>query len=802
MHGFSTLYVIDNSTITFEGNTATSKGGAIHYYSFNKQDYNKQSQSCFIQYEGEKSIEQRKVMFKFKENKAGNIGHSIFATNLIPCQNKCNLFSLKLGSNYSFCELKEKRLEPKDIFSCIGTFEFENKTYEVATSGERFCSYDNTKGLSTTKDNISKPLKVIPGKEVRVPIRIYDDLHQNISYRTVYHVSVENKKVDIYVDKQYIYTYKSKIKLYGNPGEKTRVKIATFSIREVAVSFEVEMQQCPPGFVINGTRKERRCVCSANTVNETLKSYMGIYTCNMIEFRAIILRGFWLGYDDEKIATENNLLSAYCPKTFCFSSESKQDNQYMLTSTASVTDLDRLVCGPNRTGRLCGSCRDNYSLYYHSNSYHCYEDHNCQWGFLLYILSEILPVSILFIIVIVFNIPFTSGAVNGALFFFQVVNTMQKSANGFVHNPNKVYHSFLTKAYDLIFRPFNLNFFTTDDLSFCLWKGARVLDMIAFKYVTIVYSLLLVVVTVAVIQIFNYPRVLFYFRCKGRSANRPNVQSSIIHGLSAFFVMTYSQCTLVSLLLLTPGHMRPMTTHNESFGKIRVVFYDGDLEFLRGSHLKYAIPAMFFTLIFILIPPILLIIYPLCYRIFGLLRIEETRCVQITCRIIPLERLKPLFDSFQGCFKDEYRFFAGLYFLYRLVALAGFAFSTSLTKFYTILEVLLICMLMFHSIVQPYKKRWHNIMDAFLFCNLAVINRLTLFNYTRASVRHDYQQEINTATFIQACLISLPLVYITFYAIAQTVLKMKRCVHCHKEPRRKDQSSEEHHNLTEMTEHT
>ena len=798
LHGFSAIYVSDNSTITFKGNSATNRGGAIFFYSFNKQDYT-YSRSCFIQYDGEEEDKDRRnLTVLFKDNVARiqtnesskselNFGNSIFATNLIPCKTRCSVFSdlQEHCDSQLTSDSDNKYMVHKHPFSCIGTFTFENGIHEIATSGQGFC----------TQTNDPHPLKLIPGKEVEVPVTLYDDLNQKAW--AIYHVSIENQNTvdtennQITIDKQYTYTHITKLKLYGNPGGRARVKIATIGAREIAVSFDVELQQCPPGFVINGTESARKCICSAHTAKERSIFYKGVQSCDDISFRAYITRGYWIGYQRDKNETENSLFSAYCPKDFCFHNNLYEvNNKYILTYTASKRDLDKLVCGPNRTGTLCGKCIVNYSVYYHTHSHHCYKNYLCHWGPVFYIISELLPVSILFIIVTVFNIPFTSGAVNGALFFIQVINTMQ--TNNFIYVPHSTFRLVYTKMYHIIYRSFNLNFFTIDDWSFCLLEGATALDMIAFKYVTIVYSLVLVVLTVVVIRLCNYQQL----QCNRRRRRRPNVQSSIIHGLSAFFVMTFSLCTHVSLILLTPGHIRPQSTHNESSSQ-RVVFYDGELEFLKREHLKYAIPAMFFTVVFILIPPILLIIYPLCYRIFGLLKIGETRCVQVTCKIIPLERLKPLFDSFQGSFKDDYRFFAGLYFLYRLVALAGFAFATSFTKFYSILEILLILMLTFHSIAQPYKERWHNIMDTLLFCNLAIINRLTMHNYKRFSVRYNYQQEIKIITMTQDILTSLPFLYITIYAVIQIVLKVKR--HCRKKA---TGIEEEQENWTMMSDKT
>ena len=69
------------------------------------------------------------------------------------------------------------------------------------------------------------------------------------------------------------------MRLYGDPGEKAHVLLGTTGFREITISFEIKMEQCPPGYVthLNAKLKGIECVCSANTPN---KIYMGIEHCN------------------------------------------------------------------------------------------------------------------------------------------------------------------------------------------------------------------------------------------------------------------------------------------------------------------------------------------------------------------------------------------------------------------------------------------------------------------------------------------------------------------------------------------
>ena len=119
--------------------------------------------------------------------------------------------------------------------------------------------------------------------------------------------------------------------------------------------------------------------------------------------------------------TKDNLLYSYCPNKRCFH-HLKYDRSHKLTKTASQDDLDRLVCGSETTGILCGKCRKGYSANYHSSDGLC-TNKSCKFGWLYYVASELLPLTLLFIMVIVLNISIVTGELNGFIFFAQMFDS-------------------------------------------------------------------------------------------------------------------------------------------------------------------------------------------------------------------------------------------------------------------------------------------------------------------------------------------------------------------------------------------
>ena len=217
-----------------------------------------------------------------------------------------------------------------------------------------------------------------------------------------------------------------------------------------------------------------------------------------------------------------------------------------LPKTTNEKILDDFICDSTRTGVLCGQCRDNFSVFFHSKLYTCKQVSSlCSYGMLFYILSELFPLTLLFIAILVMNISFTSGAVNGFILFAQVIDLLYIDA----YRLNTIQTSWFVSIYQFIYGFFNLDFFSGESLSFCLWQGATVLDVLIFKYITTVFAVVLVFGLVVIVNYCTCWRICKCFRKQGFNV-------SVIQGLSAFLVMAYSQSTRVTFEILQPAMLQ------------------------------------------------------------------------------------------------------------------------------------------------------------------------------------------------------------------------------------------------------
>ena len=616
LNGLSVMFVHDNSTFTFEENRADF-GGAIYVESYKHSLIS--SLSCFIQYKSPEDKRQSpdSVFFNFTNNAAGFTdsecvqrgdyhcrykGDSVYATTIAPCLGEC----LQSLSDRSY-------LNVTDALACIGSFFFDKpanrhistaahhfKLSETKYHDDKMCQmylyqlriYENKNHSDDKINPFKEALHLIPGKVETLPLKIVDELCGEIFF----HVSVQALSSNIYVDPAYSLITNNTIVLHGQRGDSGTIQLSTVGSRTETITINVTLDNCPPGYIHHDNKT---CICSASC---PANRYNGIEHCDEKQFRAYVKHGYWVGNFDPNMPSlssttcpmgfcttithwfwyglvSENGSEQLCPEGFC-NFTANQSSETLLPPDNNELDLSRYICHRNREGRICGACKEGHSTYYRSMYFSCKPNNLCYLGWLIYILTELLPVTILFLVVIFFNISFTSGPLNGVVFFMQVVDTLRLNAENFIRVDPHIL--MFARVHKFAYRIFTLSIFAIEEFSFCLWRNASALDMLAFKYVTITYSLFLVVATVFLLK-----------TCVCRRQRKViNLKRSIIHGLSAFIVMSYSECTRVSLMILTIG---TVTVGPESTSKVYRyrAFYNGVYKYLGPEHLRYAIPAHF-----------------------------------------------------------------------------------------------------------------------------------------------------------------------------------------------------------------
>ena len=521
--GQSSMIVGPNQSYNFINNTALRKGGGL-YVQLNGNHDITASKTCFIQYCKADSHAipvadwTAKINFRGNTAKAGR-GHAIFATSLYPCQT--------INTN-TIEEPKFESVNATEVFKMRGiTIEEDVEGDPVATEGAV---------LHSSKGDF--PIEVIPGKTFDHGVYITDDLNHTTEVVLMASIPDNNHVV---VDRAFSCCIGKHLALEGKQNENTTLYLQTTTSRMSYIELKVSLTDCPPGFKFDDETPAPKCLCN-------YQDYDGFVKCDT--FHSYITVGFWAGIvADTHNKSKRELVTSYCPSKFC-NYNGTDTTGSVVRLPQSKCNLDVAMCGKYRTGVSCGRCAKGYTTYYHSPDYACMpvKPTLCKIGWIFYILSELVPVTLVFVIVLALNISFTSGAVNGFIFFSQVLNFLYLDASGLIVLSPAM--NTLARGYQIIYGFFNLNILEVSPLSFCLLSNASALDILAFKYITIIYALLLVFL---VIWLMNKCHSIT--KCFSKYCRISKVKNSIIHGLSALLVLCYSQSLRMSLHLLRGYHL-------------------------------------------------------------------------------------------------------------------------------------------------------------------------------------------------------------------------------------------------------
>ena len=229
-----------------------------------------------------------------------------------------------------------------------------------------------------------------------------------------------------------------------------------------------------------------------------------------------------------------------------------------------------------------------------------------------------------------------------------------------------------------------------------------------------------------------------------------NVKTSIVEVFATFLLLSNVKFLSVSFDLLTPTEV--YNINGSSLGLF--LYYDASIAYFGKEHLPYAILALVVLLIFVLLPIVFMLLYPMrCFQ----------RCLD-HCGV-RWHALHIFVDAFQGCYKDgtngtyDCRYFAALYLITRFTLFVVYAFTVDVL-FYAVGQFLLIVFAMLIAIIQPYKAEFavYNKVDTVLILLLALWYCTVLCVELTSLKDHRYEYSSFLASVVVAV---LPLFYIT-----------------------------------------
>ena len=730
----ATLVVQENTSLVFTDNTANEKGGAIYISNhYDTYEYPMSNQQCAISYyDNDASPSEWKTEFSFNGNLAGLEMSAIFATSILSCPTQ----TISSGD--------------KSLPFCWTNWKYENTNNSA-------CRYLLTSPATVQTKHLpsSQLFNAIPGFPLILPILLIDDYEQDVTNKSVVTAFIVQGNASVDFSSQYIAG--GHVIIYGKPNTTATLAIETAEPRVIYTELQLYFSQCPPGYYAKryGKRNGHKCTCDQN--------FRNIILCSRESLSAKIMYKWCMTYDKQ--------LKEAVIGTWIYYIQLKRQHYSGYTELPKYLDhLDKQFCEPlDRTGRLCGQCRNGTSVSVSSILFECvacnYSDF--PWHLILYLIVELVPVTVFFLIVIFFNISITTGPATSFVFFSQMITLpmevyhFQDIFKTVLGSSGKILLNILIVPYSI----WNLDFFRTIIPPFCLHPSLKTMHIIALSYVRAFYPLFLVIVCYLLIELYARGWKVMVYICRpfslllGRFRRNWQIRTSVIDAFATFLVLAYTKLCSTSFFLLVPNSL-----YNSTGGvyDIQLLYMDASVEYTSPEHLWLMIVAICVVVVIVIPLPLILFIYPLKHiqKVIHHFHWRNNNMVAFM-------------DSFQGCYKDgtngtrDLRSFSAVYFLFRIIILAvTISSNDQITE--RILQLLCaLTLILLLVIFRPYKTDVYNKLD---------IMTMSLMVYISAySIAHD--NSVRKLMFPSICLflaLSIPLFYMTSYTAYHIILKCKQ----------------------------
>ncbi len=372
--------------------------------------------------------------------------------------------------------------------------------------------------------------------------------------------------------------------------------------------------------------------------------------------------------------------------------------------TQDTLQLTEQICSPlNRTGLLCSDCLPGLGPAVFSYYRECKECVGSPYGWFLFFVRLMLPLTVLCIIVIVFRINIASPALNGFVLCVQLITNVFNNYPFAVHGLEESYSitQFVADVYGL----FSLDFFTYAVPSFCISEEMNMLTVLSLQYIEALYPMVLILLVYICITLHDKGcRIIVIVwrplhKCLVRFRKSWQIKGSVINAFTTFTLLSYCKFCSISLYLI-----QPVTIWNVCGYTTNNIYYDAKTEAFSKNHIPYIVLSSLFTLFFVLLPALFILFY-------------QNRTFQkflVLCRLKCL-LIDEMANITQGCFKNgtepgtrDYRWFAGLYLILRIILV--FCINQQFSELIyamgpTIPAVLVLAL-------RPYRVDWCNILDS------------------------------------------------------------------------------------------
>ena len=425
------------------------------------------------------------------------------------------------------------------------------------------------------------------------------------------------------------------------------------------------LNECPIGFSVNSSGV---CDCSVSREN---------VTCDINSLNITHNGLLWIGTYDTSTPVNANATNPNA----CIINEDCLFYCSPNPVTFQLNDTDT-QCVDNRGQRMCGSCRDGYSLLMGSNKCgHCHNDYMIIGWIALFAVMGVLLV----VLLIALNLTVSVGTLNGLLFYANIVKLYEPVFS------RKGALPVLSQVISWI----NLDF----GFGVCFYNG---MDSYAKQWLQFAFPLYLWIIIFIIIQL-----------CRRYGKISRLMGSHAVPVLSTLTFLSYTKLVRTIVIVL---HKREVTLHctDESVRSVSLWCEDPNVEYAKGKHAGLFGFTLLVSVLFVIPYTLFLLCHPVLERHLSHFKLFKSW----SC-------FKPIIDAYSGPMKDEYRFWPGLLLVARIPVLLVVTFLKNESRVLLLAVTAIILSLSF-IFGGVYRKKLNNVIEFWFLLNLCIMASLSI----------------------------------------------------------------------------
>ena len=419
-------------------------------------------------------------------------------------------------------------------------------------------------------------------------------------------------------------------------------------------NLNIMMDACPLGFT--NSNNTNLCVCEEKLKQKHMK-------CDAADNTITQPGDIWIG----NISNTCVVVWSPCPFDYCKTTP---------FNFSLLTDPDP-QCALNRTGTLCGSCIQNFSLALGSNNcIQCNES-----SYLALIITFAAAGFGLVALLMVLNLTVSTGTINGLIFYASIVKISESTGIFFPNGSISVLSQFIAWL--------NLDL----GIETCFYPGMTAYAKVWLQFVFPLY-IWFIIATIIVL-------------CRYSTWLSNKIGGNVVQVLATLILLSFTKLFRTFAPALT---WVELSCENAS---TTVWYVDGTILYSSPRHLVMVAAAV--MLLFLAIPYTLILLFDNVFEKY-ITNIHFFRRQWI--------KFKPLIDAYHGPYKDNCRFWTGLLLLVRMsfTLVSLYLENLGTLIFITASTTVLLSLLVASEGV--YQKRYLNILECSSYLNLGLLSAL------------------------------------------------------------------------------